>query len=440
MYSQSYNESVLTNMKEITKSLSLIAKAPLVKDDETAESFAKGIQEISRLTADDREALDKMSLKELKASDYSKHIKTAYSITGDALKSVSDAVSGRASINPVIQANEKAFHTETRNNMDRAVLMVDELSSMMQYTDIDPSWALAFRSVDASGREEVSVSDILGEIRFQELSRTEPPILTSLGSEKSEKTGYRRFGGGVIQNLYDMPISAYTVNEVLSAIRIASLRTRAQVAYKEIFRHGSANDAYAFTPYTGGTDTTSKDVNYKASIDAIHTINTAYRQMIDKAAQIRTTANKKGSKGKLQAPLPVSYNSPVLVYFDHTHISFLDVMRRMIGGEDGNNPRLLYNFVFLPTHLAPASGGWTFGDDESRDDFGIFGKVTESGPISKVAARLVMPGMRNLHATMQGLTFGQETKWTRETAEIAAFERYTFAVDPRQSAKVTLQG
>ena len=453
MYSNTYNNAVLERLKEAQAGLSKLANIPLLYTDEAAQNFADGCVELFKMSKAEREKIESLTSEELKKSDYSKEIKTAVAITSKAISMVSAASMGNAlnseAIEKAIAAEKKSFHTETRSTMERAVLVVDEISSMMQETGIDAGWMLAYRPIAAYGKDEIQVNDVLGLLRFSQLGRNEDAMFTGLGSEKAEKVGYDRFGGGFEYNTYDMPNSAYNLNQVLAGMRVAALQLQAWVAYKNLFRQDAANGEYAVQAWpNAGTDTTTKDKSFNWAANAIHTLNESFRTMKLEATQTRQSPLKKGSETKTQAPLPITAQTSGLVYFNDAHSSLIDSVRRMSGGDDGINPRLLQPFVFIPTMLAPQCGGWRVTDEVDRDDHGAFGVMEEFAQVKKtgagnpraiVGARLVIPGLRNLHAMFQDLSFGEETNFVSEKVRIAAYKREKFAVDPRQSAMVKLE-
>ncbi len=440
MYSPQYNREVLEKVHETSATLSRIARIPVVETDEEAKNFMDGISEISKMAPDELRKLEGLSLEELATSKQTEPVKTAVLCLSKSLKMASDATAGRAHDNEIVRDFSKRKDWGAGfSNFERAVVTVDEISSMMQTAGIDASYMLAYRSVDASGREEMATRDILGEARFYELLRSEKAILTPMGNEKGDTVGFRRFGGGFEYPTYGTDISAVSVNDMLAALRVASMRTKAAAAYKEIFRHGSGRLNYGYTawPYAG-TDATTEEKTMGAAYGAIHTLNEAARQMIEAAIQV-SSGTKKGEKGKTEAALPVTASTPVLVYYNHTHNAILSLIQRLILGPNGLNPTLNYNFVFVPTHLAPVSAGWSVTDETERDDYGLFGKVKEAEALQKAAVRLVIPGFRNLHGTFQGLSFNNQTEVLKESVTVAAFERYTFITDNRQTARVQIQ-
>ncbi len=440
MFSAEYNLEVAQRVRKTSETLARVARIPVIESNEEAADFIKGIDEISKLPAAELARLEGLTPSQLEKDVESVPLKTAVVALANSLKMASDATAGRAHENLLIQdfAKRKDWGTGF-NNFERAVVTVDELSSMMQTAGIDASYMLAYRSVDASGREEMAVRDILGEVRFYELLRNEEVILTSTGNEKGDTVGFRRFGGGFEYSTYGIEASAVSVNDMLAGMRVASMRTKAAVAYREIFRHGSGRLNYGYTAWKyAGTDVTTEEKTLGAAYGAIHTLNEAARQMIEAAVQV-ASGTKKGEKGKTEAALPVTASSPILVYYNHSHNALISLIQRIIAGPNGINPTLNYNFVFVPTHLAPASAGWESTGDNERDDYGIFGKVKEAAAINKAAVRLVIPGIRNLHGTFQGLSFSNETKVMKELVMVGAFERYTFVTDNRQSARVQIE-
>lgn len=448
-FSNNTNIAILKGLKDVQAGLWRIARLPIVDNNEAAGNFIKGYRELMRLDKETRKKIGDMSVEELNKSEYSTQIKTAVGVTSKALKSVSDATSNRAGQNERIQAalKEKSMHTETRSNFAQAVELVDQLSSMTQENGIDAGWMMAYQPKQVLGKDEMEVRDIIGQVRFNQLGRTERVILTGLGSEESEKVGYDRFGGGVKYMHYDQANSAYTVNEILTAIRIAYLQMQAWVAYKEIFRQGADNAEYAFKAHPKeGTNTTTKDKSYDWTSSAIHTLNESFRMMKLEAGQIRTSPQKKGTDNQDQAPLLITPATTGIVYYNEAHATLVDQMKRMSGGDDNINSRLMHNFVFLPTHLSPISGGWKVEASKQRDEFGAFGKVSEYAAIGKTdsgnykpGVRLVIPGQRNLHGMFQGLSFAQETSFLDEETTVAAYAREKFVTDSRQTARVALE-
>ena len=332
------------------------------------------------------------------------------------------------------------MHTETRSNYAQAVELVDSISSMAQENGIDAGWMLAYQPKSVLGKNEMEVEDIIGQIRFHQLTKTERVILTGLGTEEMEKVGYDRFGGGAKYNNYDMANSAYRVNEILTGIRLAYLRIQAAGAYREIFRQGSKNVDYGFKANPDiGTDTTTQDKAFNASASAIYSLNEAFREMKLEAGQIRKSPNKKGTDNQDQAPLMITSATTGIVFFNEKWNTRIDQMRRMSGGDNGINPRLLHNFLFVPSHLAAVSGGWKVDGSKQRDEHGLFGNAKEFASIEKQAVRLVIPGQRNLHGLFQGLSFAQETSFLDEETTIAAYAREKFIADHRQTARVQLE-
>ena len=321
-----------------------------------------------------------------------------------------------------------------------------ELQDIVPTTGIDMDYAAAFQIVNARGRKAVLVSDVVMDVRFNELGSDEAPILTGLGhSDEEESVQARRFGGGVKLNDYDAQFSMMNANQILNSIRIASVRLRAWVGYKEIATIGTYKQP--LTEKYSLTGITDPEKIYKLQVlNAIFSLNEAYRVIINRAAQIKETPVD-GQSSQKTAALPVNTDTRVLVYYNHAHEEFIRHIRSVSTRQtnlmgNGHATELFRSFIFMPPNLMPVSGAITNKKSVKRferDRWGAFNDVKEYDSTGSIGVKMVIPGLRNIFPEFQSLTFGTDTKASHETRQIAAFERYNAAMDDRQHMHLQLR-
>lgn len=437
MYSPIYDNSRLEEMQKVGLALRKINAAPILFNDEDADAFIEGLKAMNRLSVDEYKRLNKLSVKEMIegwGGDKSAQIKMAVATMAKALQATNDSLFSVGKMNEslqVAQRHEKSFHAAGNTDLGKAVLELAGFNTAYSRPEIDAGWLGLFTMVDARGRESVKVEDILGFIRFYELNKHEEVILTPVGDRNGTSVGYRLFGGGVMFDNYDMQNSLTSANQILAGIRAASTDIKAILAYRELCADQTLSYS-AITKFSGTSGT--RDGEWARVNNNIHTMNEAARQMLENALQ---RDGKKKVK-TVEGILPVTPATPIVVLYNPKHAEEIDRMRRMTGGDDGTNSRLLYNFQFQPSYLVPNSGGLTYSPSSNRDEWGLFGTATESGSKGSMGVRFILPGMRNLMLMFKDLEFGQDIRFSSQSTVVSAFERMNCVVDDRQSAKVSL--
>lgn len=441
MYSIYLDQQRTLDNEKRNHALKMINATPIVFNNEQAEDFVRGVKALSGLGTDEIEKLKNLSVAELTAywgdSDEQKKIKAAVSLMAKALKATNDAILGTGEMNESLSlathAKEKSFHAVGNVDLGKAVLDLATLNNAYSRPEIDAGWMGLYTMFDARGRNEVRVSDVIGFLRWYELALHEQVILTAIGDRTGDTIGQRRFGGGFQFDTYDMQNNVYSVNQIITGLRNAASDMKSVVAYRELCIDQGLSYP-ASTKFTGTSGT--RDGEWARTNNNIHALNEAIRKMQLNALQI--VDGKKANK-RTEGTLPVTATTPIVALYNPKHAEEIDRMRRMTGGDDGTNSRLLYNIQFQMSYLVPVSGGYTYTENgKERDEWGIFGKVTESGSKESFGVRLILPGMRNVFVMYKDLEFGQDTRFGTQSTVVGAFERYNAVVDDRQSAKVTL--
>lgn len=412
---------------------------PIVTHSEEADLVLKGIDTLKTMKESDWRKLADSPIEDASKSHPDEAIRAALQVMLKSFKVNNDAISGKSYLNESI-IRSKSLHTDGLLS-GNAIRNIDEVSAMFNSSDIDAGYLSAYRVVDARGALGTKVVDMVGQIRFHELKDNEEPIMTPLGEMKSDEIGLRKFGGGFVGNTYMMQNSVLTVNNFLEGIRVASANMRANVAYKELFMADSGINKQ--TPVTGSkaVASTGNDdafaAEYVKLANARITLNEAARIMMNRALNVRDDARKKKDEDG-EAPLTVSMATPILFLYNPVHSTFVNKMIGLTGNAAGIPASLDYNFVFVPTHLAPMSGGWTLDAKNDRDYAGAFGTVKDYGNRDDISGMLVYPQMRNVMTLYQDLTFASSTDAVSETQKFAAYERYNVATDVRQKTHVKL--
>lgn len=431
------NEAIRTKSVAMHK----IANLDIVERGQN-EMFMKGFQKLSTLEKKDLEAILGLTPEEVKKKWEDRD--EAYTIVAmaDALGAVNDALLGRAKHNRLLSSiiqSEKSFHNESLTATERAVVMVDDAADLINGQYFDMGWSPSYVARNVLGAMQMKIVDLMGDFFFEELGEDEDPEPRGIGSKKDALISYKRYGGAVSLNDYAMQSSMLSANEILSLIRGASVRTKTWAAYKELFTYKSGDLAYDLQSYYNETVVGNKDKGYKETGNAIYTLNYAANLLKQNAMGIPANEPAKRQKTKAESNLNMSPNQPCIVYYHPNHFDLISKIRRQLNGEDGINAQLEFPFIFVPTYLCPLSGAWEVDDENKKDEWGTIGTVKEYKPKNEVGVHLVIPGYRNQWGVFQNLSFGQDRRASAEKTVFSAFERYIFAKDRRQSARVRIK-
>jgi len=442
MYNITLEKDIVSGLRAMANGVQKIATTPVVDNQEDAELFVEGIKTINKMPADKFEKIKDLTAEEVVKGLEEEDVSAYIHIMSKALGSTNDALQGKAGRNEFLNeriAVEKALHNESLTDTARAAREVDQSFDFVQSNQFDTTWVPFYVPRNVMGAQEMIVRDITGDTKFVELERGEEPKPSGIGRETDQRLPYRIYGGALLFEDYEIANSVLSVNDHLSYLRSASVRTKSWVAMKEIQMIKADTKHYSLQEFYNQPIADNKDQIWKDVANARYTLNHAAYQMKLEAGQVPEDITER-PKHKIEARLDVSVFDPVYVLYNPAHYHHIDLLRNMIRGEDGINPSLAFPFIFLPSYMAAHTGGFTpvAGEEKTKDQWGTRTVVKERTTKNEIGVHLILPGRRNQWGNFSNLAFGRDRREASETTLISARERYLFAKDVRQTCTVTL--
>lgn len=407
---------------------------PVVTSVEEARKVWDGLKKLTDFKPDELEEIKNLTLEEVGKRWKSGDVTAAISIVGKSLSLVGDAMKGTAYDEYAI----KTLHADgTRDGMP---LLFASGLEVMSADRLDNRWVQAFSAVDATGYEKIKVADFVNLTRVIQYKRSSEDLeVSGLGSDSDDELGRRYFGGAHEYSTREQRFSMWSVNNILTNLRVAAIRSIGVHAYREIARMnaGVTQEFGDAGVYTGGS--TAREILLNDIFDARHNLNQTHFKMVNRAA--KTEGLDAPNLHLKEAPLDVNAQTPILFYYNHKHFEFIDLMQRMTGGDDNINMPMLKNWVFVETNMFPESGGHTITGEEGtdRDLWGFFGQAAEYKPVNTVGGMAIIPGQRNLHATFRNPEIVSATAPMKEVVKVGIKLENNFFLDGRQKAYVVLK-
>lgn len=438
MNQASFNNKIQKAQDQLISLMSI----PKVTSKEVAEKVWKGFKAIRDMKASEREKLVELSVSEAAKEYGHDDIRTTLRVVEESTKMVGAFLSGQLSTNESFQKiQEKNVLDASRDDM-RATMVID-YASELQTGGVDLGWLPAYVARNAENAQEVKRLDMNSIIRFVEVSAVdEIPPKETLSGKQTERYGPRFISARVEYSDDDMRFSTWTVNDILRRMQQAYSQSVTYMAYKRIFEYNNTYQKYTTSDisntarrYLSVSD--AKDINYAMAHRGRNLLNIAHNRIVN-IAMNRDKTDKKRVQST-ESKLPIGPLDPIYVYFNHEHREFFDRLGRMIPGEDGVNSPLLDNWIFVPTYCAPLSGGWTVAGETTsteRDEWGLYGTITEQGKGNAPSAMAIIPGLRNEYTTFRNMYMINTVREEEESTRILAKARLNFVIDDRQKALI----
>jgi len=454
---QELNTDFRKSANDLRKGAMLAAKAPVIYSQEEQEAFIKGLKSLAPKIAAKGKDFFTLTRKDFGGykDDDGNVVEPSSKTTGlnrsefFAMKtmfvSLDEFYDSFATINKQLPPHDrlaredKALHIEQQNRPGND-LIVSNMADLQDQSYLDTSFLPVFQVANAIGRENVKVSDLVAETHFEELRDDEDPRLVSIGSTAgNDSFGPNRYGRGVRLNNYDSQFSPLSANDILTMLRVGSLRTFLWACAKETLL--VEDGVKTFELQDSGRTTT--DSYLKAIYDAIYTLNNAYYKLILDAAQHSGDAQSGYPQSAIEARLLVTIQTPVIFYYNPIDQRLINDIIRIGGGQilggDNLGEQIFYPIQFAPSLWVPPSGGMVYDDMNKKDQWGTYGTTTDYGSAGSFGGMMVIPGLRNIAARFQNLTFGTDIKNANESRVITGFERYKHKCDLRQKMWVGLK-
>lgn len=413
-------------------------RIPVCMDDESAEKVGKGFDEILRMKNDEIEKLKKESFEDIVKYHSSANVKASVYHLGEALGIIHDALLGTLGKSEnQMRMIKKMYHSESGKNNN--VLVVNSGMQTADMANVDMNWSVAFTAQDATNAEFMKIYDFVSATKFLEYKDETSDIeAMGLGAGTSDVIKPRFFATAFKYGERDFRFSAWRINDILSNIRLSALKNISLAAYRCLGDTAGAEIYSASTKFTPTGSDELKDEILEV-LKARQTLNDVHFKMVERA---NPSVDPKSKNPKSEAALDsVTVNSPILFYYNHQHRGFINKLRSMTGGDNGINIDILDEWVFIPSALMPKSGGHTITGENGdvRDAHGFYGKIKENGPISQLAGKAVIPGLRNQYGIFRNLSFVNKSDTLKETTTIGAKQSHKFIMDDRQHALVKLK-
>lgn len=458
IFQESYNNWEISKKRLIQHAITY----PVIQTQKQLQEFREAIHAFKNMPADQYKRLMEMDFSTAKKEISDRPEYKAIFYTNKALGIINDVLTNRIhnnplgtkiinglfnksvygddfynwSINNARSVVHKTFHDSTRDPQ-QGVLRLDNYTELGSTAGIDVAWMRAFNIRPADNADHAEVHDLASMFTFTQMkSATDSISYAGLSGERKEVVKPEYYGLGFQWNERKMRFSIYSVNQVLSMMRAAAFLCQTRRAYREIFRMTpQIKDYPPIDLYQ--TYEQEKDLYHVMASRIRHQLNDVRRKMHDHASGKASLPNQKHATD--EAPLRVTADTPFLLYFNHAYRLPFEVANRMIPGKDGVNVPFLDNWITIPTHMAPLSGGWKMYKKNAtaeRDRNGFFEHVKEWKAATSIAAQAVIPGFRNYFINFRNLVSLQQSEPIIETTNLVMKMEFNAVMDERQKSRI----
>ena len=422
-------------------------KERLVHDNETAELIGKGFDLAAGLSPEDKQKFKKMTAEEAIKYFSEKAIKDG-DLDAKAIASAQAIVQASMDKIKSMLTGEKLLHSDGLEDQSRYSRTVMTGINTVEDAGFDMGWTAAFTAQDAQDVRELDVMDLKSAVRWYELLNPTDEIPASkVGGKSNQKVGPRFFGSRLEWHERQNRWNVFTLNNLLSAIRMKGVHTISQLMYRILFQETASTVKYdktivdGYADFIAGADGAAKDLNKR--ILARKIMNAVHFKMVNQAAQLQPDMFSKKYQNLLEAPIQIGPNDPILFFYNHQHFELMDTVGNPAAGSGDvrYNVPSLRNWVPIQTAMAPVSGSHTITGGQTstdRDDYGFLGQVSDVNHDKIVGGMAVIPGRRNMYGIFRGMTFLSERHITEEYTSYVARQEYNAYKDMRQYAHVTL--
>jgi len=444
-YNKEYNITLSKQLIEAGAAIGRLARTNLIQGEVQQKAFINGLRRIKDMSAADFDKWRSMTPDQVKAMKDAKDQKDKEAgmtlhLLYKSMLFMSDIKYGTDLSNSFAEMNrkrQKDFHADNNSMFSNDVQTISAVVNAVGQ-QVDLGYLDAYNSVDARSARKLRISDLIYQVRFMELAKGSEPVLSGGFDEQTDDITGRYFGAAVSIDDRDSQFMPVCANALLAQFRIESERTLSHVAYKEIFRYRTAQvEKNVIEKLAATANDDAMTAHWRTILNGRHTLNEGVADMFDAANKVSAGNKKTQNTTEINKNIPIS--TPIAVYYNHRHSDFFTDIQSNQSNQNLPQTGLHYNYLFIPTAKAPLSGAWTMVDEQALDDFGTRGTVKEKGTKNHTGCKAIIPSLRNIAATFEGLNFEQDRRSTSRATIISARQMANFVVDDTQVTWVKLK-